>query len=59
MSKRTPNIIYILADDMGSNNPQSKIPMPNLDRLAARGMRFTDAHAALRVCARRDRICGP
>ena len=51
-----PNIVYILADDMGygdmvCNNPKSKIPTPNLDRLAAEGMRFTDAHAASSVCS--------
>ncbi|MDA0989242.1 MAG: arylsulfatase [Verrucomicrobia bacterium] len=51
----TPNIIYILADDMGygdmgCNNSACKIPTPNLDRLAARGMRFTDAHAGSSVC---------
>ena len=50
-----PNILYILADDLGYgdvhvNNPESKIPTPNLDRLAAEGMRFTDAHAPDAVC---------
>ena len=50
-----PNIIVILADDQGfgdfgANNPRSKIPTPNLDRLAAQGMRFTDAHSASAVC---------
>jgi arylsulfatase A len=50
-----PNIIYILADDLGYGdvgvyNPQSKIPTPNLDRLAAQGMRFADAHAPNAVC---------
>ena len=50
-----PNIVYILADDLGygdvhSYNPQSKIPTPNLDRLAREGMRFTDAHAPDAVC---------
>lgn len=50
-----PNIVYILADDLGygdltSNNPESRIPTPNLDRLAAGGMRFTDAHATSSVC---------
>ena len=50
-----PNIIVILADDLGfgdvsANNPQSKIPTPNLDRLAAEGMRFTDAHTSSGVC---------
>jgi len=51
----SPNIIYILADDLGygdlgCNNPESRIPTPNLDRLAARGMRFTDSHASSAVC---------
>ena len=50
-----PNIVFILADDMGigdctAYNPESKIPTPNIDRLAAQGMRFTDAHAAASVC---------
>ena len=50
-----PNIIYILTDDMGygdlgCNNPDSRIPTPNLDRLAKQGMRFTDAHAGSSVC---------
>lgn len=50
-----PNIVFILADDMGygdmgCNNPDSKIPTPHLDRLAKEGMRFTDAHAASSVC---------
>lgn len=52
---KKPNVIYILADDMGygdlgCNNPSSKIPTPNLDRLAKQGMRFTDAHAGSSVC---------
>jgi arylsulfatase A len=55
MTRECPNIIYILADDMGygdmrCNDPACKIPTPNLDRLAARGMRFTDAHASSSVC---------
>ncbi|WP_225443963.1 sulfatase family protein [Echinicola arenosa] len=50
-----PNIIYILADDMGfgdlgANNPDSKIPTPHLDQLAKEGMRFTDAHTSSAVC---------
>ena len=50
-----PNIVYILADDMGYGdvrclNPQAKVTTPNLDRLAAQGMRFTDAHSASAVC---------
>ena len=50
-----PNIVIIYADDMGygdctANNPESKIPTPNIDRLAAEGMRFTDAHSPATVC---------
>ena len=50
-----PNIVYILADDLGYGdlgcyNADSKIPTPNLDRLAGEGMRFTDAHAPTSVC---------
>ena len=52
---KRPNIVYILADDMGygdmeCNNYASKIPTPNLNRLAEQGMRFTDAHAGSSVC---------
>jgi arylsulfatase A-like enzyme len=52
---RRPNIVVILADDLGYGdvgcyNPQSKIPTPNLDRLAKAGLRFTDAHAPSTVC---------
>ena len=54
--KAQPNIILILADDMGygdigAYNPDSKVPTPNLDRLAAQGIRFTDAHAPAAVCS--------
>ncbi|WP_220498309.1 sulfatase family protein [Rhodopirellula sp. JC639] len=50
-----PNIVFILADDMGYGdvqalNPESQIPTPNLDRLAAEGMTFTDAHSPSAVC---------
>jgi arylsulfatase A len=52
---RLPNIVFILADDLGYGdpgcyNPQSRIPTPNIDRLAAQGMRFTDAHTPSAVC---------
>ena len=52
---RKPNIVFILADDLGygdvkSYNPQSKVPTPNLDKLARQGMLFTDAHSASTVC---------
>ncbi|HKJ88404.1 MAG TPA: sulfatase-like hydrolase/transferase, partial [Gammaproteobacteria bacterium] len=52
---RHPNIIFIMADDMGygdpgCQNPESKIPTPNIDRLAAEGIRCTDAHSGSAVC---------
>lgn len=52
-----PHIVVILADDLGygdlrCNNPtQGKISTPQLDRLAAEGMRFTDAHSSSGVCS--------
>lgn len=51
-----PNIVVILADDLGYGDPgcynsQSKIPTPNIDRLAGQGIRCTDAHAAAAVCS--------
>ena len=50
-----PNIVIILADDMGTGdvgayNAASKVPTPSLDTLAASGMRFTDAHSPSAVC---------
>ncbi|MEQ8766366.1 MAG: sulfatase-like hydrolase/transferase [Planctomycetota bacterium] len=50
-----PNIVLILADDLGYGdvgcyNEQAKVPTPSLDRLAAQGMRFTDAHSPSTVC---------
>lgn len=50
-----PNIIYMLADDLGYGDlsayqPQGKIRTPHIDRLAAQGMRFTDAHSPSGVC---------
>jgi arylsulfatase A len=54
-SRDAPNIIFILADDMGYGDPQcynsnSKIPTPNIDKLARQGMLFTDAHTPSSVC---------
>jgi arylsulfatase A len=51
----SPNIVYILADDMGYGdlsclNPESKIHTRCLDRMAAEGMVFEDAHASSAVC---------
>ncbi|HDZ69331.1 MAG TPA: arylsulfatase, partial [Phycisphaerales bacterium] len=50
-----PNIVFIMADDMGYGdlsclNPESKIPTPNMDRVAAGGMTFTDAHSSASIC---------
>jgi arylsulfatase A-like enzyme len=51
-----PNIVVILADDLGYGDVQclnpgrGKIPTPNLDRLAVEGMVFTDAHSSSAVC---------
>ncbi len=49
-----PNIVFIMADDMGYGDPgcygAEKIPTPNMDRLATEGVRFTDAHSAAAVC---------
>ncbi|WP_245576491.1 sulfatase family protein [Flexithrix dorotheae] len=50
-----PNIIFILADDLGYGdvsalNKDSKIPTPNMDQLANEGMVFTDAHSNSSVC---------
>jgi arylsulfatase A-like enzyme len=54
-SPRRPNIIFILADDMGYGDAacygQLRIKTPNIDRLAAQGMRFTQAYAGAPVCA--------
>ncbi|MHC4873558.1 MAG: sulfatase family protein, partial [Planctomycetota bacterium] len=50
-----PNVIYILADDMGYGdvrylNKDCKFPTPNLDQLGRDGMAFTDAHSSSAVC---------
>ena len=51
----TPNIVFILADDLGYGDlgcyGQKQIQTPNLDRLAAEGMRFTQCYAGSTVCA--------
>ena len=55
-SNKRPNILLIVADDMGYGdvgcyNSDSKIPTPNMDRLAKQGIRFTDAHSPSAVCS--------
>ncbi|MCK5563632.1 MAG: arylsulfatase [Planctomycetes bacterium] len=54
-SKRKPNIVYILADDLGygdvsSFNENGKINTENIDSIAKAGMAFTDAHSGSGVC---------
>ncbi len=52
-----PNIVVILADDLGYGDVQAynptrgKIPTPHIDRLAREGMRFTDGHASSAACS--------
>jgi arylsulfatase A len=49
-----PNIVFIMADDMGYGDlgcyGATKIPTPHMDRLAGEGIRFTDAHSSAAVC---------
>ncbi len=54
-AKKLPNIIYVLADDLGYGdihafNTNGKINTPHIDGLASEGMRFTDAHTSSSVC---------
>ena len=56
VTKGKPNVVFILADDLGymdigAYNPKSFYETPNVDRLAAQGMRFTDGYAACPVCS--------
>lgn len=55
VSSENPNIIFILADDQGFGdvsalNKDSKIPTPNIDRIANEGMIFSDGHSSSAVC---------
>ncbi len=55
MSQTFPNIVYILADDMGYGdlsclNPKSAWQTPNLDRLAKEGLTYQDGHSSSAVC---------
>ena len=54
-NKKFPNIVYILADDMGygdvsSLNKNSKIKTSHIDSIAKGGMVFTDAHSGSAIC---------
>ncbi|MDP2997981.1 MAG: arylsulfatase [Bryobacterales bacterium] len=52
---KKPNIVFVLADDLGYGDlgcyGQKQIETPNIDRLAAEGMRFTQAYSGSTVCA--------
>jgi len=52
---RKPNIVFLLVDDLGWTDlgcfGSTFYETPHIDRLAARGMRFTNAHAACCVCS--------
>lgn len=58
-SERRPNIIFILADDLGINDISTfgggvaggRVPTPNIDRLAAEGALFTTAYSGAGTCA--------
>jgi len=53
--RRKPNIVYILADDLGYGDlgcyGQKKFGTPNIDRLAKEGMKFTQHYSGSTVCA--------
>ncbi len=53
---KKPNIVFIMADDMGygdlsSYNPDSKIQTPNMDRVASEGLKFTNVHTPSSLCS--------
>ncbi|MEZ5399978.1 MAG: arylsulfatase [Bryobacteraceae bacterium] len=54
-TRRRPNVVLIVADDLGYHHlgcyGQTKIRTPNIDRIAASGLLFTDAYAGCTVCA--------
>lgn len=54
--QKQPNIVVILADDLGYSDLScygSEIPTPNIDRLAERGVRFTEFYNSARCCPSR------
>ena len=51
-----PNILFVVTDDVGwgdsrAYNPNSKVALPTIERLASEGIRFTDAHTSAALCA--------
>jgi arylsulfatase A-like enzyme len=56
VEKAPPNVVFILADDLGwadigANNPNTFYETPNIDRIAREGVRFTDGYATCPVCS--------
>ena len=53
-AQQKPNVIFILADDLGYGDPScygaTKISTPNIDKLAQKGIRFTNAHTTSSTC---------
>lgn len=54
-SPRKPNIVLLLADDLGyaglSVHGSEDIPTPHIDSIAAKGVRFTDGYVTCPICA--------
>ena len=54
-AKERPNIVFVIVDDMGYHDlgcyGSKTIQTPHIDRMAAEGMRFTDAYSGATVCA--------
>src|SRR4051812_155874 len=55
-AQKKPNIIFIVADDLGYGNlscynPTAKVRTPNIDRIAKEGLRFTRFYSGSTVCA--------
>jgi len=55
-SAKLPNIVIIYADDLGEGdlscyNPKAAYETPRIDRMAAEGIRFTDAHSPSTICS--------
>ena len=52
--RRLPNVVIFYADDLGYGDVgaygATAVPTPNIDKLAADGVRFTDAHATAATC---------
>ena len=55
LAEPRPNIVFVLADDLGFGDlgcyGQTRIQTPNIDRLAAEGLRFSNTYAGSTVCA--------